>query len=1031
MAMSLAELLDALDYNQYPQYYLKTDVQQPPEIASLFRTARTIGVDGIYVFQTSPANPEKQHILPLRPAVYVAEAQTIKEAREIHRYLWNLGQAPFIIVVLPDHIRVYSGFDYSLEEDSILEPDVELDKNSIRDRLADFRAESINMGLLWQKRSDDLKPNGRVDKRLLKNLNTLGGILITDEKLKPEIAHALIGKYIYIRYLRDRKILSDEWLSKQNINIDHVLGRYATVEGLQTLVAVLESWLNGNIFPIDFNELTDRYVSLVAAVFKGDRLLSKNLSQLSLEFQVYDFEYIPIEMLSSIYQQFLCAMGIGKKIGAYYTPKYLADYLLAEMNAVKPLKKGMRILDPSCGSGIFLVLVYRRLIEMEIAKLPNHKLSLTELAKLLEYLYGIERVSDACYIAEFSLILTLLHYADPAELLEESKHFRFPSLHDTHIFQYDFFNDVCPLWDQKLDFDWIVGNPPWIKADSQDEKFAYTWIAENQKERSVGNNSIAEAFSWRVEGLLEPNGCIGLILPATSLYNLSSQKYRQQFFQKYEVLRMTDFSNLRKVLFEGKAVKPAVTMIYHQALGGSEKPLIEHYGPFLINQTSNISGTLWTMTINENDFQAVSPYEAEYGDTATWKFALWGTNRDRRAIARLRRLFPTTLGQLYEENKKNGWHMHQGSDLRDGSIEREEELEHVPYLEGKKRLNTDLMNSSERLFSIPEDALEDLPKEVCYVRVQGGKKGLFVSEPPHLTLNASWKYVVYSEEFFVIRPRQVGLSAPQNYADHLRALSVYLSSSLVRYYMFFQTPSFGIERDRITLHDVKSIPIPNLTPEQIQILGDLQKELLQQELSGNTVHLQEELDERIAKTLNIPVSISSLATEFNRIYLSLIENGRSSEAIRRPGKVDLQAYAQHLQTELDGFVTSNETHHQITIDRSSEMVVCTIELKSSQNKLPIIVREEISRDKGLFARLRDELNKNFSQWVYVQRGLRIFEGSSVHIYKEPRLINWTKSQALNDADDIIAEALSTVRNVLIHPTALDGMTSVICRKIHL
>ena len=43
--MSLAELLDALDYNQYPQYYLKTDAQQAPEIASLFRTARDIGVD--------------------------------------------------------------------------------------------------------------------------------------------------------------------------------------------------------------------------------------------------------------------------------------------------------------------------------------------------------------------------------------------------------------------------------------------------------------------------------------------------------------------------------------------------------------------------------------------------------------------------------------------------------------------------------------------------------------------------------------------------------------------------------------------------------------------------------------------------------------------------------------------------------------------------------------------------------------------------------------------------------------------------
>ncbi len=1004
--MPLAELLDALDYDQYPQYYLKTDAKQPPDIAPLFRAANEIGVDGIYVFQSSP---REQNILSVRPAVYVAEAQNAEEARKIHRHLWNLGQAPFVIIVLPDHIRVYTGFDYSRgpEEDGVLEPSVEPDIDSIRERLADFRAESINTGSLWQKRADNLKSDRRVDKRLLKNLNTLGDILITEEKLKPEVAHALIGKYIYIRYLRDRKILSDEWLRQHNINIDHVLGRYATVEGLQTLVSVLESWLNGNIFPLDFNDLTDRYVSQVAAVFKGDQLLSKNLSQLSLELQVYDFEYIPIEMLSSIYQQFLCAMGIGKKIGAYYTPKYLADYLLAEMNAVKPLKKGMRILDPSCGSGIFLVLVYRRLIELEIASSPNQKLSLQELVGLLGYLYGIERVPDACYIAEFSLILTLLHYADPAELLAEDKHFRFPLLHDAHIFQCDFFNDICPLWEQKLEFDWVVGNPPWIKADSQEEKLAYKWITENQKERSVGNYSVAEAFSWRVSELLEQNGCVGLILPATSLYNLGSQKYRQQFFQKYEVLRMTDFSNLRKVLFEGKAIKPAVTMIYREALEEDEKASIEHYGPFLINQTPNISGTLWTITINENDFQAVSPYEAEHGDIATWKFALWGTHRDRRAIARLCRLFPITLGQFC---RKNNWSLHQGPDLRNGFIEHQEELEHVPFLEGKKRLNTDLMNQSERQFSIPGYALEDIPKEVCYVRVQGGKKGLLVSEPPHLILNASWKYVVYSDEFFVIRPRQVGLSAPQSYAEYLRALSVYLSSSLVRYYLFFQTPSFGIERDRITLHDVKSIPIPDLTSEQIQILAGLQKDLVQRELYGNTAHLQEDLDEQIAKTLNIPVSISSLATEFNRIRLSLIENGRSSEATRHPDKEDLLAYAQQLQAELDGFITTSTTHHQITIDRSSEMVVCTVELKSSKNELPIIVREEISRDKGLFARLHDELNKNFSQWVYVQRGLRIFEGSAVHIYKEPRLINWTITQALNDADDIIAEALSAVRN---------------------
>src|SRR6266704_2443406 len=145
-AMPLAELLDALDYSQYPQYYLKTDAEHPPDIAPLFRAANEIGVDGIYVFQSSP---REQNILSVRPAVYVAEAQTPEQARTIHRHLWNLGQAPFVIIVLPDHIRVYTGFDYSREseQDGLIVERVELDEYSIRDRLADFCAESINTGL--------------------------------------------------------------------------------------------------------------------------------------------------------------------------------------------------------------------------------------------------------------------------------------------------------------------------------------------------------------------------------------------------------------------------------------------------------------------------------------------------------------------------------------------------------------------------------------------------------------------------------------------------------------------------------------------------------------------------------------------------------------------------------------------------------------------------------------------------------------------------------------------------------------------
>lgn len=1010
--MSLAELLDALDYNQYPQYYLKTDTQQAPEIAPLFRTARDIGVDGIYVFRSSPG---ETNILPVRPAVYVAEAQTVDEARKIHRYLWNIGHAPFLIIKLPDHIRIYTGFDYSdkSEEIGILEPrNIALDKQSIREELADFCAESINTGLLWEKRGNSLDPDRRVDKRLLRNLNTLGNILTTKEKLEPELAHALIGKYIYIRYLNDRKLLSDEWLKRNNININLVFGRHATVEGLQKLTKALEGWLNGNIFPLDFTTLTDRHVAQVAAVFKGDQPLTNNLWQLSLDLKVYDFEYIPIETLSSIYEQFLHEQGKGKSIGAYYTPEYLADYLLAEINTVKPLKKGMKILDPSCGSGIFLVFAYRRLIELELVKSSDGKISLTELAELLENLYGIERVIDACFITEFSLILTLLHYAEPPELLAENSQFRFPSLHNTHIFHYDFFNNACPLWEQQIKFDWVVGNPPWIKADSQEENFAHLWITENQKERPISNYNVAEAFSWRATDLLLSDGCAGLILPAKSLYNHNSQKYRQQFFSKHEIIRMTNFSNLRRELFEGRAIAPAVTIIYRNTSQEGEKPLIDHYGPFLIYQTSNIDGRLLTITMNEDEYQAISPYEAESGEATTWKFALWGTYRDKRATARLRKLFPMTLGQFYKDNEKNGWYLHEGSQLRDRSRQDQENIDHIPFLIGKDRLNTTIMDKSERLFSIPENALQKIPPEECNIRVQGGSKGLLTSNPPHVILNASWKYVIYSDEYFVIRPRQIGLSAPKTYENYLQALSLYLSSSLVRYYLFFQTPSFGIERDRITLRDVKSIPVPEFTSEQIQVLVGLHKDLVQREASGDTAHLQDDLDEQIARLLNVPSSINTLANEFNRIRLKLIENAENSEAAKYPNSEDLIAYAQQLQSELDGFVTTSTRHHQITIDQSPEVIVCTVELKSSEDRLPIVVKDWISRDAEIFVRLRNELNKNFSQWVYVEKELRIFEGSAVHLYKKPLFINWTKTQALNDADDIIAESLSPARNDL-------------------
>jgi len=1009
--MPLAEVLDALDYNQ-SQYYLKTEHKREPEVASLFRAAHDVGIDGIYVFQSSS---EKNTTFPVRPAVYVAEAQTPEDAQIIHRSLWNLGQAPFLIVVLPDHIRVYTGFDYSQEDDwaGIVEPRVGLDRKSILEQLADFCAEAIDNGQLWRNRSKHLEPDKRVDKRLLKNLSELGKFLREQMELPLEIAHALIGKYIYIRYLRDRNILSDQWFKQHTIDIDTVLGRNATVNGLRRLCTVLDDRFNGSIFPLHFegeHAPKDEHVKQVASIFKGDEQLPGGL-QLSLEnFQVYDFAYIPIGLLSSIYEQFLHAEGKGKREGAYYTPEYLADYLISEMRSVKPLQAGMKVLDPACGSGVFLVLIYAQLIEMRLVQTAARTLPLPELLELLEHIYGIERKLDACYVTEFSLILMLLHYADLSEFLHDER-FKLPSLHNTHIFLCDFFDDTSPVWTRNMAFDWIIGNPPWIKANDPKEPqpLAAAWIDAHRKQQPVDNNSVAEAFGWRVLNLLASTGCVGLILPATLLYNLGARNYRQSFFEQCEVWRMTNFSNLRGELFEGRATAPAITIIYHQALAEQEKPPIEHYGPFAINQITKSHSKLWTITINEHEYQTVSPYEAAHGEIATWKFALWGTHRDKRTIARLRKLFPQALGQLC---KARAWHLHEGPQLRNGMIEHNENLEYLPYLVGKKRLDTEALNKSGYLFSIPDYTLENIPQEECYIRVRGGKKGLLVSEPPHIIMNAAWKYSIYSDIYFVIQPRQIGLSAPHTDEDHLRALSVFLSSSLVIYYLFFQAPQWGIERDRITLNTVKSIPVPALTLEQIDQLATLQKQLGSIELEQGAKYAQAYLDEHVIRILQVPESITTLVTEFLELRSKLVGGG-TIEAVQKaqqhPDQEALQAYARQLTNDLDGFLDSSKTHHRVTVERSSDLICCTVEFVRSDLAFAPVVKEASSQNGQMFAKLQKGLKAEFSQWIYVQRGLKIFAPSSVSLYKVPQLINWTRTQAMNDADEMIAEILSTTK----------------------
>lgn len=829
------------------------------------------------------------------------------------------------------------------------------------------------------------------------------------------IIHALIGKYVYIRYLYDRRILSKEWLVENNITLDSVLSRNATLAGLLYLTEVLENRFNGAIFPLPSNiqvTLSDEIVSLVASTFKGDDPVS---GQLHLDFEAYDFSYIPVETLSSIYEQFLHSQGTGKKVGAVYTPEPVADYLLCELNESKPLQSGMKILDPCCGSGIFLVLAYRRLIELELAKKPNRTLPKPiELQRILcESIYGVERNQEACYVTEFSLILTLLSYVEPPDL-HQNKEFKFPSLHNTQIFECDFFDDESEFWKQNKKFDWIVGNPPWIelKPEIVDEELARSWIGRNIKEKPVMGNRVCEAFSWRVIDLLTPNGYAGLLIHAKSLFNHESERYRKLFFTQHEVSRVTNFSNLAYVLFGGRGEAPAATIIYRKALLNIDKPEIVHYAPFVINQVSNRpwkcnrKNPTWTITINSDEIQTVDPEDAESGELLVWKLALWGNYRDKRALKRIRRLFRTDLQNLIHEK---GWHLCQGLQMGDGSswINRDSNsIEYISDLEGYRRFNADLMVESKRRFSVPDYVLQEIPVEELYIRKRSGKAGLKVASAPHIIISTG--YCIYSNENFVIPHPKVGISADENSADHLRAISILLNSSILRYYLFFQSSSWGVDRNLVSPKDIKSIPVPIMSDDQISELSSLQRgwEHLEKNTIASESSLQDRLDHSIESIRKLPEDLTIMARDFAQVRIKLNKGKAVISATEQPQESDLCAYGLCLRNELDEFTEGSGLRHQVVLTCSSNMIVCSVEFVFSDNAIDVNVEKAQGESSSFLARIQEKVKQRFSQWVYVKRDLRIFEESRVYICKSPRLIDWTRTQALNDSDDIIAEILS-------------------------
>jgi hypothetical protein len=236
-------------------------------------------------------------------------------------------------------------------------------------------------------------------------------------------------------------------------------------------------------------------------------------------------------------------------------------------------------------------------------------------------------------------------------------------------------------------------------------------------------------------------------------------------------------------------------------------------------------------------------------------------------------------------------------------------------------------------------------------------------------------------------------------------------SSLAHYIAFFETSSWGIDRRRLNLGEVRRLRVPDLSEAQIRELSELHRQLARLEATARSrlfeqdENSQDAIDEAVFGMLRIHRAEALLASDFYRVRLQLDKGKTRTDATEPPDDTALRAYAHCLRDELDRYAG---LYHRVSVIRDADLIACEVQVTESRDHIEPVVASQGGTAVHDYQTLWAAIRERRSQWVYVQRGLRIFDGSRAVLCKAARRINWTRSQALHDSDDIISEVLDAV-----------------------
>lgn len=890
------------------------------------------------------------------PVVAFFAADTHEQAMQAHRRLWNYGRVPILIATTADEVLAFS----CNTAQTASRPDAAvMAKAGAHEQLTrvlgDFTRFSLESGRLARRHSHQLGTQNRVDQTLLRSLRSLRSRLLSAGVLATEI-EPLLGRSIFVRYLEDRGILRREDLRKLGQPESLVAALTLGWDAVSSFFAAMSAHFSGDVFRSDAltRRIPDEALDVLAHFFYG---ADPETGQIPL--WPYNFAIIPPEYISSIYEQLLAPQQ--KQDAAYYTPRRVVDLVLDELLPPRTLTSPT-VLDPACGSGIFLTEAFRRLVHHR-KTVANVTPSYDELSELLVgSIFGIDLNADAVGVTAFGLYLALLEHVDPRTIWLTA---RLPELVGKNLIVSDFFDDNALT---ARTFDVIAGNPPW---KSQLTPAAARYLRTSK--RRVPDRQIAVPFVWRAAQLLSPGGVIGLVLPSkTVLHNRgpAADRFRLEFFSRLNVRTLIDLSPLRKELFG--AASPAVVAIFGTDIDDAGTHLL-HVSP----RRTPISDIVDGFVIPQQNIQRITRARA-WTDPSIWKTLLWGSPQDVTLITHLRESFATLGAHVQAHGWKDGagYQRVRNGDRNDAS-----------HLHGLPQIATSTLHAMQA----PKDLLPAVTEQELH-----RPRGKEIYRAPHVLMRKGFRktpeaaFVPYDATF---TDGLSAIAAGRGDEPLLRAISGVLSSSLARYWYLMTSSSWGVEREQLHHHEWLSLPLPALDRATVATLG----ELAERAATGTPEQRwRHRLDEVVADAYGLTKAERQLVHDALDIRLSELQSGTKSTAYDPPVDRAFSDYTYALEAHLDnlelGSWRVNLVERTEGFARVTGTLVDSVEQPGPTNThftVGALLHEESSL-----------LNEWLSSTTIIEPQAVILDGSSVHLVKPNRQSCWSISNAEQDAADI-------------------------------